>query len=315
VNSIHNCFINAEVLFLVIRMIQTWLLWKKICMESMIMRVYLQNNAKKNFHKFPLLKMKEQYFRWKVVLFLLIEQCNAFFSGAKKYGADILENSRVILVNRKNVGFIEVMTDSGEIFHVSKLILTAGPWVNHLLKISHLSELPITITNEQVAYFPPKSGKTSDFTTNGNFPVFLYASAFYGLPQVANGIPGAKVASHHTGPRVYPGTDEGAHEYGVDVGNLEEVRTLILSHFPDLEPNPTKVIRCLFSMSEDNKFIIGNHVEDVRVILAAGFCGAGFKHGPVVGETLSKLVKGDKVEFDVEKLSMKRFLVPKKANL
>jgi len=197
--------------------------------------------------------------------------------------------------------------ESGEQYQVPKVILTAGPWTNDILHKSNLSQLPITITNEQVTYFLPKSNSKIDFSMTGNMPVFLQLDGptFYGIPHIPHGHPGVKIASHITGTELAHPTH--GRSFGLDSALLAEVVKCVLPRFPGLETNPGKIVRCLYSVTADRKFIIGDHVDDKRFLVAGGFCGAGFKHGPVVGESLCKMVLGEKVLFDVERFSVGRF--------
>jgi len=259
----------------------------------------------KKFPQFTLANNEKALFQLDGGVVYADRALRSLYDGAKKFGAHILENSRVKSIDRSTPKYIVITTERGEVFKTSKLVISAGTWTNDILKMANLSQLPITVTNEQVAYFPPKTNKI-DFTTKGNMPVFLNMDTlfFYGLPQVSHGIPGAKIASHGTGPPVHPS----ARAYDLDYENLSHVQEHVTKHFPYLDKNPVAFARCLYSISKDEKFIIGDHVDDARIFVATGFCGSGFKHGPVVGQTLCKLMKGEKVEYEVEKLSMKRFL-------
>jgi len=222
---------------------------------------------------------------------------------SKKYGATVLENTRVTSIERSSDS-ISIKTQQGNEFKVSKLVVTSGPWTNDILSLASLSPLPIQVTNEQAVYFSPKT-TVLNHTDTGNMPVFIRVGAkhYYGLPQVSHGLPGIKIGGHISGNWVHP--DHRTYEFSPESANA--IIRDMLPKFPQVEPKAVHFVRCLYSVTPDEIFIIGLHDEDKRVALAGGFCGAGFKHGSVVGQLLSQLTREEPTVVDLSGFSPNRF--------
>lgn len=224
---------------------------------------------------------------------------------AKRYGANIVQNCRVKKIERSSSSDITIFAGDST-YKVSQLVLTSGPWTNKVLESAHLSLIPLKITNEQVVYFPPKTHNPDHTDKDLKMPVFIAEDSnlsFYGLPQVMHGIGGVKIGGHIQGPSVDPDN----RTYDFDPVSFENIQSKMLSHFPHLERNPIQFVRCLYSVTPDERFVIGRHPQDPRVIIAAGFCGAGFKHGSGVGKILTQLALGDKPAVNLNSFNPNRF--------
>jgi len=153
-----------------------------------------------------------------------------------------------------------------------------------------------------------KKGKP-DHTDHGNMPVFIKEGVknFYGLPQINHGIGGVKIGGHIVGEIV----DPDKRSFDLDEERKRATEEDMLPYFPHLEKNSIQFARCLYEVTPDERFIIGIHPNDKRVIIGAGFCGAGFKHGSVVGKMLTQLVRGEKTEVNISGFDPSRFIKSK----
>jgi len=230
----------------------------------------------------------------------------ATYDLCKKYGATIIENIRILKIDR-SASKISLQTKDNN-YNVSKLVITSGPWTNKVLESAQLSLMPLRITNEQVNYFPVKTNGPN-CTDTGDMPVFIKVGQqnYYGLPQINHGFGGIKIGGHIVGPSVDPDN----RFYDFDPKTVQATIEDILPQFPYLEKKPVHFVRCLYSVTPDELFILGRHRDDKRVVLGCGFCGAGFKHGTVVGKILTQLVRGEETEVNISSLSPHRFHISK----
>jgi glycine/D-amino acid oxidase-like deaminating enzyme len=64
---------------------------------------------------------------------------------------------------------------------------------------------------------------------------------------------------------------------------------------------------CLYTMSQDEHFVIDRHPLDERIIMACGFSGHGFKFAPAIGEGLADLALEGASRLSMNFLSSSRF--------
>ena len=95
------------------------------------------------------------------------------------------------------------MLEDGERLTAGRVIVAADAWTNDLLDPLG-ARLPLTVTQEQVAWFTPR-GDPSLFAPE-RFPVWIWMDepSFYGFP--AHGHPGPKVGQDVGGRQVTPAT-------------------------------------------------------------------------------------------------------------
>jgi sarcosine oxidase len=121
-----------------------------------------------------------------------------------------------------------------------------------------------------------------------SMPIYLWdtpdGETFYGFPHV--GLPGAKVAMHHTGEFC----DPESVDRSVTVQDESRLRSAIGSRLPALNGPVLDSVVCLYENSPDRHFMIDCLPDRPNVVYAAGFSGHGFKFASVVGEILADLV-------------------------
>lgn len=179
-------------------------------------------------------------------------------------------------------GRVRIETDGLGVFHARRLVVTAGAWTNRVLAPFGV-ELPLVVTQEQVAFLPVRPGG-ADHGTGALPPVLDHRADpnFYALPRI--GVDGVKVGRHRSGPAIEPDAPGPR-----DPVRLRDVVEWARSTLPGLAPEPFGVIPCLYTNTPDFDFVIDRLPRTPSVVVGAGFSGHGFKFAPVVGEMLAAL--------------------------
>jgi sarcosine oxidase len=197
---------------------------------------------------------------------------------------------------------VEVTTERAR-YEAGHLVITAGPWTNEALQ--HL--FPLRVTRQVMTWIQPAGG-VEPFLPD-RFPVFLCESPDggppgYGFPAVDGASGGVKAAIHGSDVECTPETiDRVIHE----VDGAEVIREL-RPRFPSLDGEILKAQTCMYTMTPDEHFIIGQYPEQALVSIACGFSGHGFKFAPVVGEILADLATVGTTKHPISIFSPLRFL-------
>src|SRR5262249_28385747 len=133
------------------------------------------------------------------------DRCVATLAAeARRHRATIREDEPAMRIATDGAG-VTVRT-SAATYGADRLVIAVGSWARPLPLQVGLN-LPLTVTREQVAFFAPRDPTQFE---PGRFPIFVHHAADrhagYGFPVF--GLPGVKVAFHHTGPEVEPDSDE-----------------------------------------------------------------------------------------------------------
>src|SRR5262249_25652215 len=122
----------------------------------------------------------------------------------------------------------------------------------------------------------------------------------YGFPNLGTGI---KIGEHIEGQAV-ASPDEIVRR----VRRKDETRTRALAsrYFSGLGEIRRSDV-CLYPMSRDAHFIVGEVPGEERIIAACGLCGHGFKFAPVLGESVAALALGETPKLDLAMFAPDRF--------
>jgi sarcosine oxidase len=71
--------------------------------------------------------------------------------------------------------------------------------------------------------------------------------------------------------------------------------TYVAPYFPALMPTPIKTKVCLYTCVEDARFVIDQHPDHDRIIIASPCSGHGFKHSAGIGDVLAQMALGEKM--------------------
>jgi glycine/D-amino acid oxidase-like deaminating enzyme len=174
----------------------------------------------------------------------------------------------------------------GSTVTADQYVFACGPWLGKLFPQSVGPHL--VSTKQEVFFFGTPAGNPS--YNEGNLPVWGDHSGhfMYGIP--GNQARGFKLADDTRGPRFDPTSGERL----VSEESLVQVRHYLAHRFPGMKDAPVLETRvCQYENTTDNNFIIDRHPANTDVWIVGGGSGHGFKHGPALGEMVSKLVLRD----------------------
>jgi monomeric sarcosine oxidase len=225
----------------------------------------------------------------------------ALWRCAREDGVEAVEGVRVTDIEASPDRVI-LRGDAGQAWTGSHLVLAAGGWSERWLDRLGL-DLPLEVTQEQVAYFPVRGNADHTAGAMPNAIDYHTPQPFYCVPQVE--VPGVKAGWHHTGPGIDPDRPQ-----PMDEANFAAVQDFIRRRCPGLDPAPVFRQRCLYTNSPDYHFILDRHPHYPHIAIAAGFSGHGFKFGPVLGEMLAALLYDEPPPVDRTLFSIRRFEHP-----
>jgi sarcosine oxidase len=96
-------------------------------------------------------------------------------------------------------------------------------------------------------------------------------------------------------------------ERRVREGDVADMREAIRRLLPALDGELLHAQTCLYTLTPDLNFVIGEHPQHPQVKVAAGFSGHGFKFCSVVGEVLADLMIAGRTHFDLSLFDPQRF--------
>jgi sarcosine oxidase len=222
---------------------------------------------------------------------------------ATQYGATVMAQQPVKSIRLDDYG-AEVHTAQAR-YRCRKLIIAAGPWAGPLLASIGI-ELPLTVTQEQYAFFQPR---TPDRFQPDCLPIFIHYGYpagkstvdYYGFPMLDE--TGVKVGEHHAGPSVTADT----RTFEADDARLQRLRSYVRTVLPDTEGSVLHATTCLYTNTPDQHFIIDRLPRYPHVCVAAGFSGHGFKFAILVGRMLADLAASGTTRYPIELFALARF--------
>lgn len=186
---------------------------------------------------------------------------------------------------------VRVITTRGS-YAVGALVLAPGRWTRDLLGDL---DLPLRVERRVQHWFAPDD--VQDFRP-ARLPVWIWdrddGTSMYGAPS--QGSTGdVKAAVHFSTVRP------------ADAWTADQVAAALADIFPELGRRHTRAAECWYTLTPDEHFVVGPHPESVRVLLACGFSGHGFKMTPVLGEALAELVADGSTRHDLATFDPLRF--------
>jgi sarcosine oxidase len=187
---------------------------------------------------------------------------HALLASARDHGAELRERERV--------------EDLGDI-DADVVVVTAGSWAKDLLARAGI-DLPVIATSETVGFFRLESERplpsVVDFKPGG------HGHSTYALHDPTYGL---KLGKHKSGPPIDPDDQPGPNDDLVDL-----ISEAVARYFPTADPQPAEVQTCLYTNTDDERFILERHG---RIVVGSACSGHGFKFAPVVGERLADLAE------------------------
>jgi sarcosine oxidase len=202
---------------------------------------------------------------------------SAFRRSARRRGVQFRWNSPVLRWSSRSDGKVLVAVRNRE-YLADRVVLTVGAWLPGLVPSL---PLPLSVEQQTVSWFRPQTQPQAQFRSMPAFVWYLSRGEyFYGIPDLGDGV---KVGG----------------SAGQIVRNLarrppssaREIRALthfVRARLPGLGFRPIDTIRCLYTNTPDQNFIIDFLPECPHVLLASACSGHGFKFVPALGELIAK---------------------------
>ncbi|MEV6507583.1 N-methyl-L-tryptophan oxidase [Streptomyces sp. NPDC051642] len=176
----------------------------------------------------------------------------------------------------------EVVVRTGKaVLRTRRLVLCTGPWT--ATQVPSLAP-HLTVTRIVNAYFAADPAGPLGPSGLGSFSVDLPQGLLYGFPAT-------------DGRGLKAGLDSGP-SWDPDAPRLQatdDELALLAEALAQVVPGAgpvTESLTCLYTMTADRRFIVGEVPGAPQVLVASACSGHGFKFGPAIGEALADLVCG-----------------------
>jgi sarcosine oxidase len=194
----------------------------------------------------------------------------SFLESAAANGAGLREGVRAgRLVTERDSVSIETESD---VVRARLAVVTAGAWARPLLDTAGVA-LPVVPTRETAAYFALEEPWP---------PVLVQweAAPYYSLANPGKGI---KAAQHHAGPVTDPDREGVVSEEAVS-----RLSAWVKERFPGADPEPQFAETCVYTNTDDERFILERHGP---IVVGSPCSGHGFKFAPLIGKRLAELAR------------------------
>jgi monomeric sarcosine oxidase len=205
----------------------------------------------------------------------------AFLDVARRNGACLMPHTPVEAIEVRDD---HVLVHAGEPVRARRVVLAAGGWLPELLDSCELGIPlpPVQVTQQQVFHFRQRDPQAV-------FPVLVYKEdhQIFGLPSGGDGGPRAamKIARHDGGTPTTASTRSGL----VDAADRRLIVDYVDQWLPGLVPDPVAEGTCLYTMTDDDDFILDRRGP---VVVASPCSGHGAKFAPLLGEIITDLALG-----------------------
>ena len=181
-----------------------------------------------------------------------------------------------------------IQTISGTEIVAEQFVFACGPWLPKMFP-DVLGDL-IHVTRQEVIFFGVPPGDNS--FSRGVMPAWIdFNDLVYALPNLDGR--GFKIAIDAHGAEFDPDSGERV----VSTAGLRAVREYLAKRVPRLADAPVMETRvCQYENTSNGDFLIDRHPSFENVWIVGGGSGHGFKHGPVVGEYVAKMILGEGIE-------------------
>lgn len=185
-----------------------------------------------------------------------------------------------------------IKLDDGSTLQADQYVFAGGPWMGKLFP--EVLKEKLKVYRRDVLFIGTPAGDPR--FSYPNLPNWSFQGArFYGFPDLhGRGLKAAPYPDYNT-------IDMDVDERLINPIEVKRLRDFVKLRFPALKDQPISESRvCQITSSEDEHFIIDKHPENKNLWFACGGSGHAFKHGPALGEYLSKrILEGAKVaEYD-----------------
>ncbi|MFE2416979.1 N-methyl-L-tryptophan oxidase [Streptomyces hokutonensis] len=207
------------------------------------------------------------------------ETLRAQLTLAERAGAHVHDHARVL--GWEPDGDEVVVRTGRAVLRTRRLVLCTGPWT--AAQVPSLAP-HLTVTRIVNAYFAADPAGPLGPSGLGSFSVDLPQGLLYGFPATDGR--GLK-AGLDSGPTWDPQAPR-PRATSEELALLTEAVAQVL---PGAGP-VTESLTCLYTMTADRRFVVGELPGVPQVLLGSACSGHGFKFGPAIGEALADLVCG-----------------------
>jgi monomeric sarcosine oxidase len=181
-----------------------------------------------------------------------------------------------------------IQTISGKKITAGQFVFACGPWLPKIFP--DLLRRLIHVTRQEVVFLGVPPG--DDSFNRGVMPAWVdFNDLVYALPNLDGR--GLKVAIDAHGEEFDPDSGERV----VSDAGLKAVREYLARRVPRMANAPVMETRvCQYENTSNGDFLIDRHPMFENVWIVGGGSGHGFKHGPVVGEYVARMILGGGVE-------------------
>ncbi|MDX6359177.1 MAG: sarcosine oxidase [Nocardioidaceae bacterium] len=219
---------------------------------------------------------------------------------AGELGADIALGEQVLGYDDHGT-HVTVRTTSRTV-EASTLVVCAGPWVCELVP-----ELASAVKiHRQVLFWFDLRDPTS-YPVLRDSPVYIWwpggdaSELIYGFPMIDGPTGGAKVAREQYDVQ----TTADDVDRSVTADEIEEMYERCVRHrLPALSGRCLRTAVCLYTVTEDSRFLIDRLPSMPNVIVASPCSGHGFKHSAAIGEGLAQLALHGESEIDLSPFAL-----------
>ena len=211
--------------------------------------------------------------------------CQAVMEGFVKEGGEYRQLSAKPGA-LKNGALEHVLLSDGSTVSADQYVFACGPWLGQVFPDAIGPR--VSPTRQEVFFFGTDAGDHQFL--EDRFPAWIDNTGhrFYGIP--GNQFRGFKIADDTRGAPFDPTSGDRV----ASAAGVAAARKYLSFRFPALKNPPLLESRvCQYEQSPDERFIIDRHPQADSVWLVGGGSGHGFKHGPALGEWVSKLVMGE----------------------
>ncbi len=223
------------------------------------------------------------------------ETLRAQLALAERSGARVLDRTPVLDWQPDGDEVVVRTADNREL-RTRRLVLCTGPWT--ATQVPSLAQ-HLTVTRIVNAYFAADPEGPLGRSGLGSFSVDLPQGLLYGFPA-------ADGRGLKAGLDSGPAWDPDAPRPPASADELALLAEAVAQVLPGAGP-VTESLTCLYTMTADRRFIVGEVPGVPQVLVASACSGHGFKFGPAIGEALADLVCGT-ARPDLEFLSPARLL-------
>jgi sarcosine oxidase len=222
--------------------------------------------------------------------FLHPEACvKAQLDEATKLGATL--NYGEIVTSFKASGSGVTVTTTRATYSAGKAVISAGAWLPTLLPLPMAA--PFTVRRQVLCWFRIDGREPLEHYRPEAFPVFIWQTprkqTIYGFPWVGTEVPAIKNATEQYDTT----TTADSVERVVSPAEIADMYdTYTADFFPGVSNDCIKTAVCMYTCTQDSRFVIDMLPGQPNVIVASPCSGHGFKHSAAIGEAVAGMVSG-----------------------